>query len=113
MALPRVESEKRGRADIEKLGAGLWEPWLDWGQQTCTRSTKGPILPAVCAPGPSTPPQGGKQKPLPEHAGPTRWVAEAGASQGSQRELVSRQEKAFRLFATTLSKNTTLPPLIS
>lgn len=32
---PRVEeqkwgeSEKRGRADIEKLSAGLWGPWLD------------------------------------------------------------------------------------
>lgn len=65
MALPRVESEKRGRADVEKLGAGLWGPWLDWGQQTCTWSTKGPILPAVCAPGPSTPPQGGEAETSP------------------------------------------------
>lgn len=49
---------EKGGADTEKLGAGLWGPWLDWGQQTWMRSIKGPILPAVCAPGPSTPPQG-------------------------------------------------------
>lgn len=49
---------EKGGADTEKLGAGLWGPWLDWGQQTWMRSIKGPILPAVCAPGPSNPPQG-------------------------------------------------------
>lgn len=61
---PRVEeqkwgeSEKRGTADIEKLSVGLRGPWLDWGPQTRKRSIERPILPAACAPTPSTPPPG-------------------------------------------------------
>lgn len=93
------ESEKGGgaRADIEKLSVGLLGPWLDWGQQTWMPSIKRLTLPAVC-PLTGTPIPGEQQKSLPEHAGPTRQAAEARASQGSQKEPVSRQNKSPGLF---------------
>lgn len=87
-------SQRKGgeRTDIETLGVGLLGPWLDRGQQTWVPSIE--RVTACCVPPHWHPHPRGQQKPLPEHAGPAQQVAEAGASQGSQREPVGRQDVA-------------------
>lgn len=106
------ESEKRGEQTLKNSVLDSGGPGLIGASRPGCGLSRGQFC-LLCVPLAPAPHPRGQQKPLPEHAGPTHWVAEAGASQGSQREPVSRQEKAFRPFVITLSKNTTLPPLRS
>lgn len=90
------EREKGERAQTLKKSV------LDsWGPDLIGASRPGCHLfeanPACCVCPSRVPPPRGRQSP-PEHAGLTHRVAEARASQGSQREPVSRQDKSPGLF---------------
>lgn len=107
-----ASQRKGGEQTLKNSVLDSGGPWLDWGQQTWMWSTEGPILPAVCAPRPSTPPQGTvetspgacRAHPLGSRGWDLPRVSEGTSQQAGE---------SIQAFVTTLSKNITLPPLRS